>query len=317
MLLTYVLTGAHGTGKTTLIKELQFLSDQYSFAKSSTRSSGAKLNEGDDESQLTILKAIQQYEIDNDLYKKDYILDRSFIDFYAYSRYFHSIGNLSDSVLDKIKTEFINRKDSYTMVFFLPIEFDIEDDGSRSTDKDFQKSINDHIWSIICEYELGAVIVSGSLVDRVSIIKHHIPYIDKITSKPELLTKIDINDEDELIVEHTNYVMMHHDRVASLVSFKLLDRLKISFVYTDPMYRGCGFAAKLINRLLEDHKNIVVYLYIRFDAIPFYQKLGIDKFIIGESNYESAKPNYYATFMNGDTLLPVELSNEDTSRLKR
>lgn len=317
MILTYVITGAHGTGKTTLLNELKSLSDQYSFSTSSTRSSGAKLNEeGNDESQLRILETIKQYETDNDLYKKDYILDRSFIDFYAYTRHLHSIGRVSDTVLEVIKNEFILRKDHYNIVFFLPIEFDIEDDGTRSTDNSFQKSINDHIWSILREYELGAVIVNGSLVNRVNTIMHHVPYITQITSKPDLLSKINIEDGTEYI-DDTNYVIMHHDKVASLLSFKKTDRLKISYLYTDSVYRGCNFASKLLDRLLADHKNCTVYLYIKFDAYQFYKKYGLDQFIVGESIFSGDKPNYYCTFFNGDTLQSVDISTDEVkSRLK-
>lgn len=317
MILTYVITGAHGTGKTTLLNELQFLADQYSFSQSSTRLSGAKLNEeGDDESQLRILESIKQYETDNDLYKKDFILDRSFIDFYAYTRHLHSIGNVSDTVLSQIREEFILRVHRYTMTFFLPIEFSIEDDNVRSIDKEFQQSINDHIWNIICEFELGAVIVSGNVEDRVAIIKHHVPYITQITSKSELSSLIDVGEGEEYL-DDNNYIVMHHDKAISLISYKRLDRLKISYLYTNPNYRGYGFATKLMNRLLADNKNIVVYLYIKDDAMRFYKLYGIDKFIVGESIYSGPKPNYFATFFNGDELLPIDTNNDEiTSRLK-
>lgn len=318
MILTYVITGAHGTGKTTLLNELTFFSDQYSFSQSSTRSSGAKLNEeGNDASQLQILESIKQYELDNDLYKKDFILDRSFIDFYAYSRHLHSIGNVSDEVLEQIKTEFITRLDRYTMVFFLPVEFDIENDGVRSTDHEFQKSINDHIWNIICEYELGAVIASGSVEDRVAVIKHHVPYITQITSKHDLTNLIDVGEGEEYL-DNDSYVVMHQERVVSLLSYKRSDRLKISYLFTNPTYRGYGFATKLMNRLLADNKNIVVYLYIKDDAMRFYKLYGIDKFIVGESIYSGPKPNYFATFFNGDELQSIDTDQADiTARLKQ
>jgi hypothetical protein len=57
-------------------------------------------------------------------------------------------------------------------------------------------------------------------------------------------------------------------------------------------------------------------MYIKFDALPFYQRYGLDKFIIGESIFTGAQPNYYATFFNGDTLTAIELDDFTSLRVK-
>lgn len=313
MILTYVLTGAHSTGKSSLLDSIRDIPG-YSFSESVTRTSGAILNQdGNDEGQLKILQAIIDYERKNDLYKKDYILDRSFIDFLAYTTYLHHHGKVSDETLKIIQDEFDKRKGYYTKVFYLPIEFDIVADGVRSESSTFQLEIDSIIRSILYANDLGWVPISGPLDVRIDEVKSHIPYIDHIVTKPTFVEGLTDGFE---YVDDNSYVMRHGDTIASLVSYKKTDRLKISYVFTSPAYRGSHFASKLLDKLLADNKGMVVYLYIKEDAMPFYKSYGLTQFIQGESIYSGPLPNYYVTFYNGDTLTPIKITDEDKSRIK-
>jgi hypothetical protein len=71
-----------------------------------------------------------------------------------------------------------------------------------------------------------------------------------------------------------------------------------------------------MDKLLADSKGMIVYLYIKDEAMPFYKAYGIDKFIIGESIYSGSILNHYATFLNTDILSPIEVTDVDQARLK-
>jgi predicted ATPase len=315
MIFTYVLTGAHGTGKSSLLKELRSVPG-YSFSESVTRKSGADINQsGNDEGQLKILAAIIDAETKNGIFKKDFILDRSFIDFYAYTRYLYNHNQVSIETLTLIESEFDKRASQYTMVFYLPIEFDIEQDGTRSDDIQFQKEIDDIIKLILIGKELTFVPVTGSLDERVSYIKTYIPFIGHVSNKTTILDTINDKELEEFL-DDDNYVIYHSSTIVGLLSYKKTDRLKISYLYTDPNYRNVGLARRLMDKLLADSKGMIVYLYIKDEAMPFYKAYGIDKFIIGESIYSGSILNHYATFLNTDILSPIEVTDVDQARLK-
>lgn len=317
MKLTYVLTGAHSTGKSTLMNSLRSIPG-YSFSESVTRTSGAILNQdGDEDGQKKILKAIIDYETANYVYLKDYILDRSFIDFYAYTAYLHRRQKVSDETLQLIEQELIKRRDYYTMVFYLPIEFDIEQDGVRSDDKSFQQEIDEIIQDVLVRYEFTFLPVRGSLEERSSFVTSHIPFIGHVLNKQVIFDTLGNRDGFDEYIDDTSYVMYHDNTIVGLLSYKKTDRLKISYLYTDPKYRGQHIATKLMDKLLLDNPNIIVYLYIKEDAMPFYKSYGIDQFVIGESIYSGPKPNYYATFYNGKGVLDkVEIDDVVKERLR-
>ena len=316
MIFTYAITGAHGTGKSTLLKELRSVPG-YSFSDSVTRKSGADINQsGNDDGQLKILAAIIDAEIKNDIFKKDFILDRSFIDFYAYTRYLYNHNQVSLETLTLIESEFDKRISQYTMIFYLPIEFDIEQDGTRSDDIQFQKEIDDIIKLILIGKEVPFVPVTGSIDERVSEIKTYIPFIGHVSNKTTILDTIKNNSEIEEFLDDDNYVVYHSSTIVGLISYKKTDRLKISYLYTDPNYRNVGLARRLMDKLLADNKGMIVYLYIKDEAMPFYKAYGIDKFVIGESIYSGSMLNYYASFLNNDVFEAIELTDTDQARLK-
>lgn len=317
MILTYVLTGAHSTGKSTLMDALRTIPG-YEFSESVTRTSGAILNQdGDEDGQLKILQAIIDYENNNGVYTKDFILDRSFIDFLAYTMYLHRRNKISPDTLQVITDEFLKRIPYYKQIFYLPIEFDIELDGVRSDNKSFQREIDEIIRSILIDWQLPFIPLHGSIDERASTVKANIPFIGHVTNKSVILDTIGYKEGFEEYLDDDSYVVYHNNTIVSLLSYKKTDRLKISYLYTDPSYRGSKLATKLMNKLLKDHTNIVVYLYIKADAMPFYTSYGIDKFIVGESIYSGPIPNYYATFHNGNGVLTaIDIDEAIQSRLK-
>lgn len=167
-----ILTGAHGTGKTTVLN--MFENEGWSVitevVRRLNRDAGVKINEdGDLHGQRVIFSAYEE------LLKQDkYVSDRGLTDVIAYTKYLCDAGKLDHSLfeeqLDAFK-KFHNENPDILYCFF-PIEFDIEDDNVRSTAKDFQKQINDNIRWIISEVGMTSdegidfITVSGTPEER-------------------------------------------------------------------------------------------------------------------------------------------------------
>jgi hypothetical protein len=63
---------------------------------------------------------------------------------------------------------------SYDYIFYIPIEFDVEDDGFRSVDKIYREIIDDHVRFILDKY-VGShrrMELKGTVEERVDAVKH-------------------------------------------------------------------------------------------------------------------------------------------------
>lgn len=178
----FTLTGAHSTGKTTLLKKLQELYPDIYFTHSVTRETitkeERKLDEISDGTQEKILKGIESrekelVEIGKD---KNIFMDRCFLDFAAYTEAFYKKGLVSKEFLMGIGQDCDRRfgdKDpyAYDVIFYLPIEFDIVDDGERNTDEKLQSEVDLIIQDLLIvakeEYGIRVVHITGTLEERV------------------------------------------------------------------------------------------------------------------------------------------------------
>ena len=62
----------------------------------------------------------------------------------------------------------IKKNIRYDYVFYLPIEFTIEDDGIRSTNIEFQKKVDERYLELIRDWSIDHTILTGSVEDRLS-----------------------------------------------------------------------------------------------------------------------------------------------------
>jgi hypothetical protein len=298
---TYVLTGAHGTGKTTLIANLkELLVNQYFFSQSVTRTSGATINQkASDDDQRKILDAVLVYEKEHNIFNITSILDRSFIDFYAYTIYLYEQQRVTTNTLIQVRKEFLQRVPKYTTIFYLPIEFEVADDGVRNTDIAFQRKIDEIIRGLLTEYFADRyVTIQGTMQERVERMMYLIPHIEEMKTKT-MMTKMHQSFADTTeCFEDDNYCMIYQGQVISFLSYKITDRAKLSFLYTCPPFRGQNHANALFDHFIRATRGQIVYLYIRDEALPFYIKAGLEPFIVGASVYSGPILNYFATFFN-------------------
>lgn len=168
-----ILTGAQGTGKTTVLNE--FEKGGWNIITEVVRKlskEGIKINEmGDEEGQTKIFDTYKEL-----LQCEEYISDRGLTDVAAYTWYLVAEGKIHPSILWEqlacIESFFENNQD--VVVCYFPIEFPVVDDGVRSIDEDFRKRIDHYIKDILDSREIPYITVTGSVEDRVRMINDEI-----------------------------------------------------------------------------------------------------------------------------------------------
>ena len=169
-------TGAQSTGKTTLLKELKRdpdLSLKYDFRDEITRrmqKKGLSINEGgNDITQLLIMNShIKNSLIDN------VIMDRCALDGLVYTDWMSRKGKVQQWVLQYADNVFKMLIDRYDHIFYLVPEFDIEDDGVRSTDIDFRNEIVELFEKYIKAIDILVIKLTGTVEQRLNKIKETI-----------------------------------------------------------------------------------------------------------------------------------------------
>lgn len=139
------ITGAQGTGKTTLLEKLKThpAFENFLFKKSFTRKlkkEGFKINkDGNDDTQLAIMNGhVQALEDEGNL-----VLDRCAIDGYVYTYYLYQEGQVSEDTLDIATQDLYKCLDKYDYIFYLKPSFKLIKDEDRLEDSDYLNSISE------------------------------------------------------------------------------------------------------------------------------------------------------------------------------
>lgn len=137
--------GTQSVGKTTLLNALRSepgLKD-FTFLTNMTRSvmaDGFKINEqGDDRTQMEICRR----HAENVILHEHFITDRTMIDCLAYSVYLYRRDRIKKATMENVEKYARHLLPSFTYLIYLPIEFDIVPDGTRSLDPEFRKEIDE------------------------------------------------------------------------------------------------------------------------------------------------------------------------------
>ena len=163
------ISGAQSVGKTTILNALRSekIFKDYHIANEVTRrvqSYGLPINEkGTDLTQ----RLIMQEHIVNTFMYDNFIADRSAWDGYVYSCYLWTKSRISHDTLDYSRQVFMKVQPTYDIQFYIEPEFDIVDDGVRSINKEFRDNIIRIFESTALDYKMNAVILRGSVRERV------------------------------------------------------------------------------------------------------------------------------------------------------
>jgi hypothetical protein len=168
-------TGAGSTGKSSLLKLCkQEFGDNFTYVEEVTRLVKRQYNvpineQAGDMTQLLILNQ----HLTNSFIKGDVIMDRCIVDGLIYTHWLYKHGKVSTWVHDyawRLVSLLINKVDIF---FYCSADFDLVDDGERSTSTDFRNDIAQQIDSYLNNYCKPEQIVklSGSIEQRMHTIK--------------------------------------------------------------------------------------------------------------------------------------------------
>jgi len=164
------IMGSHGTGKTTLAKALaEKLNFRYihDVVREEAVKKGFTINENTPpEVQLWLL--IRQWELETTT-PEGWVADKSLFDYLVYGDLI-----LKDESVKKIIRWFIQRNARYDFVFYLPIEFPMENDGIRSVSPEFRESIDRLFRKCLDEFGVKYIVLSGSPEERIEQALSHI-----------------------------------------------------------------------------------------------------------------------------------------------
>lgn len=171
-----ILIGSQGTGKTTLAKNLQAtlsVFKKYEIIDGSSREAnklGLEINESTSIKSQRIMNQITIKKINE---FKDSACNLIFVTsiarLYAYPQRAYSLTpepNLGVFV-DVMKTWALYEL-NLAQVFYIPIEFYIENDGVRSIDLTFQRDIDIILKTLMDDNSIEYVAIKGSIIERVS-----------------------------------------------------------------------------------------------------------------------------------------------------
>lgn len=174
----YSISGTHCSGKTTLIN---LLGEKYLTIPEQCRFVEGfgfqMISKEQNETQLAMTGAILSSHLKHSI-ENPYIYtftDRCLLDVLAYSKYALLKGDIDEKVFNFINRIFWVNQNIYEKIFITKPEFNIEDDGFRSIDKDYQLKIDQIFEQIIEEYKLPNIIrLTGSVEERLKTITDNI-----------------------------------------------------------------------------------------------------------------------------------------------
>lgn len=174
--------GAQGTGKTTLLeaarkdeafKDFQFCTE---IVRDLVKKKNLSINEsGNAKSQKVFFDVYNKI-----LNKNGYISDRCIIDVHAYTNYLYDYkSSNSEKEFQSLYKEILREnsilkslnKDSFGIIIYFPIEFELVDDGIRSLNVYFQEYIDQYIVNTLNKYQLPFYTIRGSVEQRLKQLK--------------------------------------------------------------------------------------------------------------------------------------------------
>ena len=171
-------TGAQGTGKSTLVKELAKRHPELTVHDSMSKI----FMKGDKNNQLTpdFQKRISLYCLNLYVNDRDFISSRSYFDSIAYPTYYVHQNIDNQIILDMVRLYEDLMFEDDCIYFYLPIEFEISEGNNllRITDKEYQRGIDeiikDEIEYINTVYPGKVITLHGSVEERLREIENHL-----------------------------------------------------------------------------------------------------------------------------------------------
>ncbi|PLS69302.1 MAG: hypothetical protein CV045_02830 [Cyanobacteria bacterium M5B4] len=180
------ISGAHGTGKSTLLSALKkepFFKDFFfveEVARRLIKETGS-LKDADSNRLVSFQRRVLRRQVEEENKSPRFVSDRTVIDVLSYYEWYILYGKIQKTQTETWSTmiRFIEDRfesSPYDIVFYLPIEFDLEADGVRWTDRESQRTYDSILrgWLNYYSDHYKFFTVSGSLEQRVEQVLNYV-----------------------------------------------------------------------------------------------------------------------------------------------
>lgn len=169
--------GAHGTGKSTLLKEMIHPNKIQEIARSVIEK-GKHPNDMNlfERYQFQKLLLSKQIAEEYKFWNKWFVSDRTIYDIIAYTISLFSDdlittweGSMLHDAIEYLTDRYIRRNiDRYDILFYTPIEFPLEKDGIRFEDEKYQEEIDKIIRELLDRYEIKYFTLRWTVKERIN-----------------------------------------------------------------------------------------------------------------------------------------------------
>lgn len=162
------LSGSHGVGKSTLLKKItnEINLEIITEIARDLNKKGLLINEEGSDFSYTQFVLFNKH-LEFLLFKENFISDRGLLDVLSYTEYLYKGKKIKEEIYNFILLDIKNKLNLYDLIFYFPIEFEIEGDGVRSMSKNFQKSIEKIMEDFILKFNLQNIVyIKGNLEER-------------------------------------------------------------------------------------------------------------------------------------------------------
>lgn len=181
--------GAHGTGKTTLVTNLQENLNSKGVSTVITPEVPRVICETEKDNhffrrenntlvkQISLLFGQTVYEKSAEMEQSSVVLcDRSILDHWGYTKVLFPKQLDESGVYNSLLNFIAKHCQSYDQIFYVPIEFSPVDDGTREDDVKFQQEIDKEIFKGLETVNLPYKTVKGTISERVEIVLEVLGY---------------------------------------------------------------------------------------------------------------------------------------------
>jgi len=173
-----VITGSHSTWKSTILTELKKVLKNYEFIDEVARSEIKKTWKNPQDMTDTEYEYFQRKVLAEQIRQESlktikwdsFISDRSVLDVLAYSE---NLEEETYDILYKRVKEYLEHI-PYSTVYYIPIEFKLEDDWLRFIWDEFQQVIDDRILRLLKEFKINYITLTGTVKERVDTITRNL-----------------------------------------------------------------------------------------------------------------------------------------------
>jgi hypothetical protein len=168
----YAFCGAHGVGKSTILQAIKPLFDEWDLTLVDNSSNAKQLKEMgyaiNDSGKDFVQHVVMASHVSNFARPYSWFADRCVVDGCAYMMEAGSSSECWRSIM----AQCFYFKHLYDQIFYIPIEFDMPEDGYRKVDEEYRYRIDRNMSGLLSDCS-NVTIVEGKIEERVAIIENY------------------------------------------------------------------------------------------------------------------------------------------------